>query len=49
MSILEMDSYYIGYVGMVLNDIGKTVIDLKSMIAEHYHEYLYVFGEVAAS
>jgi hypothetical protein len=49
MSILDIDCYYIGHIGMVLNDTESTVIDFKSMISEYYHEYLELFGEIAAS
>jgi hypothetical protein len=34
---------------MVLNDIERTVINLKSIISEYYYEYLDIFGEIAAS
>jgi hypothetical protein len=49
MLILEIDNYYIKYIGIVLNNIERIVIDLKSIILEHYHEYLNIYGEVATS
>jgi hypothetical protein len=48
-SILEINSCYIRYIDIVLNDTEETVINLKSMIPEHYPKYLDIFGKVAAS